>query len=227
MGGFAQRRLAWAEALLAHWIRYCPGRIAQAPGFAALVRRHNAELFADRPAASWSISAPPRRAPLLRTFAARALLMHRTDLRPLLGLVAQPVLLVHGERDSLVSRGLQDELKQGLPNAARAEIANCGHYPQLTHPEVFSAVVREFLTPAAECSLHVERALVKVHDLPRLVQGNAVTLVHRERMVGWFHFDQRAQIAGSEMCPRLQRLGADRVIRDARAEPAEERPDVA
>lgn len=151
VGGFARRPLAWAEVLLAHWIRYCPGRIARVPGFAALVRRHNAELYAGRPAGELEHFCAAEGAPLLRTFAARALLMHRTDLRPLLEQIQQPVLLIHGERDPLVGLGLQDELRRGLPNAARAAIENCGHYPQLTHPEVFSAVVREFLTPTLAC----------------------------------------------------------------------------
>ena len=152
VGGFARRRLAWAEVLVAHWIRYCPGRIAHVPGFGALARRHNAELFAGRPAGELEHFCAAECAPLLRTFAARALLMHRTDLRPLLGQIHQPVLLVHGERDRLVGRRFQDELKQGLPNAALAGIENCGHYPQLTHPELFSEVVREFLTPVlASC----------------------------------------------------------------------------
>jgi pimeloyl-[acyl-carrier protein] methyl ester esterase len=148
VGGFARRPLAWAEVLLAHWMRYCPGRIAHVPGFSALVRRHNAELYADRPADELDLFCAAECAPLLRTFAARALLMHRTDLRPILGQIHQPVLLVHGERDPLVGRAYQDELKRGLANAALAGIENCGHYPQLTHPELFSAVVREFLTPA-------------------------------------------------------------------------------
>jgi pimeloyl-ACP methyl ester carboxylesterase len=148
VGGFARRPLAWTEVLLMHWVRYCPGRIAHVPGFSALVRRHNAELYAGRPADELDHFCAAECAPLLRTFAARALLMHHTDLRPLLSQIPQPILLVHGERDPLVGRALQDELKQGLPNAARAEIENCGHYPQLTHPEVFSEVVRQFLTPA-------------------------------------------------------------------------------
>jgi pimeloyl-ACP methyl ester carboxylesterase len=148
VAGFARRTLAWAEVLLLHWLRYCPGRIANVPGFRALVRRHNRELYAARSAEEFDCFCAAECDPLLRTFAARALLMHRTDLRPLLGDIRQPVLLVHGRRDPLVGRAHQDELKRGLPNAALAEIEDCGHYPQLTHPEVFTEVIRQFLTPA-------------------------------------------------------------------------------
>jgi pimeloyl-ACP methyl ester carboxylesterase len=43
----------------------------------------------------------------------------------------------------------QAELQRGLPCATRAEIENCGHYPQLTRPEVFAEIIRQFLTPGA------------------------------------------------------------------------------
>ncbi len=125
VGGFARRRLAWAEVLLVHWLRYCPGRVGMVPWFSRINRRHNDELYTARPAGELEHFCAAEGVPLLRTFAARALLMHRTDLRPLLGQIAQPVLLVHGDRDPLVSRAYQDELKRGLVNAALAEIENC------------------------------------------------------------------------------------------------------
>jgi pimeloyl-ACP methyl ester carboxylesterase len=149
VGGFARRSLAWTEVLLAHWVRYCPGHIRDLPGFAALVRRDSVDQFAARPPGELEHFVAGECAPLLRTFAARALLMHHTDLRPMLSQISQPVLLVHGDCDPLVSRAHEDELKQALPNAALATIKNCGHYPQLTHPDVFNEVVRQFLIPAA------------------------------------------------------------------------------
>jgi len=75
-------------------------------------------------------------------------------MRPLLSRIEQPMLLIHGDCDHLVPQKAQEELKAGLPNAARAEIEHCGHYPQLTHPGAFTEIVRQFLTPAmcpAEC----------------------------------------------------------------------------
>jgi pimeloyl-ACP methyl ester carboxylesterase len=149
VSGFARRSLAWAEVLLAHFVRYCPGRVAALPGYRDRIHRHSAEPFASRPPEELEQFCDAEGAPLLRTLAARALIMHRTDLRPMLGRIEQPILLVHGDRDHLVSRALQDELKRGLPSASRAEIENCGHYPQLTCPETFTEVVRQFLTPAA------------------------------------------------------------------------------
>ena len=34
----------------------------------------------------------------------------------------------------------------GLPNAARAEIPMCGHYPQYSHPALTAELTRQFLT---------------------------------------------------------------------------------
>lgn len=149
LGGFARRPLAWAEVMLAHWLRYCPGRIANLPLADRVIRSHNTELFAARPAGELDHFCAAELRPLLRTFAARALLMHHRDVRPLLGRIHQPTMLVYGDRDSLVGKACRDELAAGLPGAAHAEIENCGHYPQLTHPEAFVEIVRQFLTPAA------------------------------------------------------------------------------
>ena len=149
LGGFARRQLAWAEVLLANFVRHCPGRVGNVPGYARRIHRHNVELFKDRPLEELADFCAGEGERPLRTVSGRALIMHRTDLRPILPRIEQPILLVHGDRDHLVPGTAQDELKAGLPNAARAEIEHCGHYPQLTHPAVFTEIVRQFLTPAA------------------------------------------------------------------------------
>jgi pimeloyl-ACP methyl ester carboxylesterase len=152
VGGFARRRLAAAEVFLAHWARYWPGRLADAPLVESVLRRNHHAAFAGRPGADWQFFVEHSGRPAWRTFAHRALLLHQTDLRPLLPAVTQPVLLVHGDRDPLVPGAAQDELRRGLPNATRAEIEACGHQPQFTHPEVLAELVRQYLTPAATCA---------------------------------------------------------------------------
>ena len=59
------------------------------------------------------------------------------------------MLLICGDRDPLVGRCCEQDLLRGLPNVARAEIEECGHLPQFTHPEVLSEVIRRFLLPVA------------------------------------------------------------------------------
>jgi pimeloyl-ACP methyl ester carboxylesterase len=46
-----------------------------------------------------------------------------------------------------VGRTCEDMLVNGLPSADRIEIADCGHNPLFTHPELVAEIVRRFLTP--------------------------------------------------------------------------------
>ena len=42
-----------------------------------------------------------------------------------------------------------EDLLRGLPHVARAELEQCGHLPQYTHPEVLCEVIERFLLPLA------------------------------------------------------------------------------
>jgi pimeloyl-ACP methyl ester carboxylesterase len=148
-GGFAHRRLAPAEVLLARLVRYLPGRTRSLPFRSALLRRSHHGPFATRPPEFWDFFLTRWGSPRLAAMAQRALLLHRLDLRPALGHIRQPVLLVTGEADPLVNRECEQDLLRGLPNAGQVELMDCGHNPLFTHPEVLAEVVREFLTPPA------------------------------------------------------------------------------
>jgi 3-oxoadipate enol-lactonase len=148
-GGFAQRPLAPAEWLLARAARHWRGRMSRLPLFPALQRRAHFGPFAACPPEVWSYYLDDDRP--IAAVATHALLLHRTDLRPALGAIRQPVLLACGDCDPLVSRRCEDVLLEGLPNAGRVEIGGCGHLPYLSHPEALAEVVGRFLTPPAPC----------------------------------------------------------------------------
>jgi pimeloyl-ACP methyl ester carboxylesterase len=144
-GGFAKRRLAWAEVLFARFARYWPGRIGHLPLWREVVQRlHQAE-FAPLEPARWPFLLKRHSDVRIAALAQRALLIHELDLRPLLPSIPQPVLMICGERDPLIGRSCEEELRSGLPNVARAEIEGCGHVPQYTHPEVLCEVIEQFL----------------------------------------------------------------------------------
>ena len=147
-GGFAHRPLARAEVLLASCGRFWPGRLAQVPLVRRILYRNHHEPFLACEPAVWDFFLERHLRVPLRAFASRVLMVHRADLRPILPAIGQPVLLVCGDRDPLVDKTCEAELKQGLRLAARAEIEQCGHQPHLTHPEVLAEVVRQFLLPA-------------------------------------------------------------------------------
>jgi pimeloyl-ACP methyl ester carboxylesterase len=148
-GGFARRPLARAEWLLARAARHWLGTMNRLPFFKAVQRHAHFGPFASRPPEVWRYYLDDDRP--IAAVATHALLVHATDVRPVLGEVGQPVLLVCGDCDPLVSRQCEDVLLEGLPNAGRVEIGGCGHLPYLTHPEALAEVVRRFLTPPVAC----------------------------------------------------------------------------
>ena len=65
---------------------------------------------------------------------------------PIISVLIERPGLAPQEVENLITRPVENHL-QSLPNVARAEIEQCGHLPQYTHPEVLSEVVRQFLLP--------------------------------------------------------------------------------
>jgi pimeloyl-ACP methyl ester carboxylesterase len=148
-GGFARRRLAPAEVLLACLARYWPGLMRQLPLRPALLRYNHFAPFSGRDSDEWDFLLARWGAPPIAAVAQRALLLHRLDLRPLLPEVRQPVLLICGEYDPLVGKECETDLLHGLPNVSRIELEGCGHAPCFSHPELLAEMVRRFLLPSA------------------------------------------------------------------------------
>lgn len=144
-GGFARRPLAKAEVMLACWARYWRGTMAALPFRKALLKvSHEAPFFQCEPDV-WNFFMQRTGAPPMAAVARRALILHRLDLRPLLPHIQQPILLICGDHDPLVGKECEEELQRGLPLASRAELENCGHLPQYSHPEVLAEVVLRYL----------------------------------------------------------------------------------
>lgn len=94
----------------------------------------------------------------MRAVAHRVRWLSQIDLRPQLAKIQCPVLLLGGDQDPLVPKTLEMELMQSLPNASRAEIEACGHFPHLTHPETLAEVIRQYLTPKRDACDHPAEA---------------------------------------------------------------------
>jgi 3-oxoadipate enol-lactonase len=67
------------------------------------------------------------------------------DLRPDLGKVTVPVLVLVGEHDEATPPPMSHELAAGLPNARLKIIAGCAHVPQLQSPKLFLDAIGDFL----------------------------------------------------------------------------------
>jgi len=145
--GFAYRRLAPAEVLLARLCRHWQAPIRQAPFRDAVIRRAHHGPFAELPPEVWRFFVERSGTAPIAAVTHRALLIHQLDLRSQLAGIRHPVLLVSGDADPLVNRLCTQTLAEGLPNAMHIELQSCGHYARYTHPGELAEAVRQFLTP--------------------------------------------------------------------------------
>ncbi len=67
------------------------------------------------------------------------------DLRPELGKVDVPVLVLVGEHDEATPPPMSHELAAGLPQARLMIIPGCAHVPQLQSPQLFLDAIGDFL----------------------------------------------------------------------------------
>jgi len=93
-----------------------------------------------------------RREAFLRTdvdvFQSACAALAELDLRPELGQVKVPVLVLVGEHDEATPPPMSHELAALLPNARLKTLVGCAHVPQLQSPELFLDAIGDFL-PAA------------------------------------------------------------------------------
>ncbi len=146
LGGFARRRLAPAEVLLARLLRYSPGRMRRLPFHDKLMYRSHHGAFAEQPDDLWQFFLDRCGSAPIKAVAHRALILHRTDLREQLAQVHGPVLIVTGDCDPLVPRAAALELRQHLPQSVHVELADCGHFAALSHTDLLAEVIRGFLS---------------------------------------------------------------------------------
>jgi pimeloyl-ACP methyl ester carboxylesterase len=141
--------LRWTERLFAWLMSHWPGSMAALPFRKRLLHELHRAPFAGQPPEVWDHYLAYSGAIPIRAVGRQARLLRRLDLRPLLGAIRQPVLLLAGDQDPVVRREDLEEVLRGLPGAGLFLLEGCGHFPGLTHPEMLAEVVRFFLTPPA------------------------------------------------------------------------------
>lgn len=72
-------------------------------------------------------------------------ILSTADQRDLLHDVDRPVLLVHGELDTICPASASEYMAGRLPMAALEIFAGCGHAPFMTRPQRFNELLRSFL----------------------------------------------------------------------------------
>jgi pimeloyl-ACP methyl ester carboxylesterase len=71
--------------------------------------------------------------------------MHSLTLRPLLGGVRTPTLLVWGREDAITPLDSGEIYARAIPRARLVAIPNCGHMAEMEKPADFAEIVRNFL----------------------------------------------------------------------------------
>ncbi len=104
---------------------------------------------------AWTLrQTPPRYLPILVNDARRAgpwtLWRARRDLlaadiRPKLGRIQAPTVVIWGANDRLVPLSLGEQLQRAIPQATLAVIPDAGHVPMWERPRAFNALVETFL----------------------------------------------------------------------------------
>ena len=122
---------------------------SKAKGLQAITDVAMRRLFAPEFQAKHPDMMRDRRAAFLQTdpnvFRAACTALAELDLRPELGQVRAPVLVLVGEHDEATPPPMSHELAAGLPNARLKIIAGCAHVPQLQAPDTFLDAIGEFL----------------------------------------------------------------------------------
>lgn len=67
------------------------------------------------------------------------------DYRDVLPTIDVPVLVAHGEHDTVAPKALSEEIAAAIPGARRAEIPAAGHVANADNPTAFNALLHEFL----------------------------------------------------------------------------------
>lgn len=73
------------------------------------------------------------------------LMLRQQDMRPLLGQIKTPVLVVQGSRDRLVPGVAGEYLSAHLANGRLGMIDKAGHAPFLSHPDLFLQLLQNFI----------------------------------------------------------------------------------
>jgi 3-oxoadipate enol-lactonase len=122
---------------------------SKAKGLAAITDVAMRRLFAPEFQSAHPDLMQDRREAFLRTnpdvFRAACDALSTLDLRPELGKVKVPALVLVGEHDEATPPPMSHELAAGLPQAYLEIIPGCAHVPQLQSPRLFLDVIGDFL----------------------------------------------------------------------------------
>jgi pimeloyl-ACP methyl ester carboxylesterase len=145
-GGFAHRPLDTTQRNLVRLVRFFrQATMNQLPRYRDFLARANGKEFEGHDPERWEHLVACAGPTPVRTVCHQALLLDKTDLRPMLPLIKLPMLLVCGTNDRVVNQECSEALLEGLPMARRVTLGECGHVPCYTDVEALAALIVEFM----------------------------------------------------------------------------------
>ena len=150
-GGFAHRPLSTTQRNLVRLVRFFKqATMNQLPRYQDFLARANGKEFEGHDPERWEHLVACAGPTPVRTVCHQALLLDKTDLRPILPLIKLPMLLVCGTNDRVVNQDCSNALLEGLPMARRVTLGECGHVPCYTDVEALAALIVEFMDHSQE-----------------------------------------------------------------------------
>lgn len=86
-----------------------------------------------------------RSRPVARVLEQGLQILRDTDMRGSMAAIGQPVMLIHGDRDTLTPLAAAEHLRDALPDARLAVMRGAAHAPFITDAAGFSAHLTEFM----------------------------------------------------------------------------------
>lgn len=143
-GGFPRRPLMRIERGLSRIGRYWPWRMGDLPIRQSVMAKLEKPSFSGADPAVFRFLLGNSGQTPIRAACRRALILDKLDLRPLLPRIPHPVLMIGGDRDTIVPRHLESDVETGVRTIRRVEYSPCGHYPQYTLPGPMSDEILRF-----------------------------------------------------------------------------------
>jgi pimeloyl-ACP methyl ester carboxylesterase len=148
----ARSSLTWAERWLAKASVWSRAPLARFPGRLRVQTFNHRRWFPPLDPDRWQCFLEMTGGHPVALAARQALALAAVDLRPQLGQIHQPVLLIDTEGAGLRLSAAQQEVRQGLPNVQEERLHTTGLYPYLTHPHRLVKLIQawwEFAKPQA------------------------------------------------------------------------------
>ena len=141
-GGFAK-----ADVTTSTRLRLRLGKMLGQPGYGLTVRFHVRSLSShfDPPGTDEELRQLFLRHSDAKTFMKRGTLVLKADLRPGLGKVNVPTLILTPEDDRLIGPKSAQELKDGIKLATEEVLKGTGHLLRFTHETAYAEAVDRFL----------------------------------------------------------------------------------